>query len=114
MKIFTQEELQPSQRTLNFIREFAHTFRVIDMNGQSGKVYYAMTNIGLRPSVEEKKGVNLESYLFGNPGNLYGETCTVSLYHFHRPEQKFESIDRLVEQLKQDRAYCAEYFSIRE
>ncbi len=36
MKIFTQEELQPSQRTLNFIREFAHTFRVIDMNGQSG------------------------------------------------------------------------------
>ena len=85
-----------------------------DMNGQRGKVYYAMTNIGLRPSVEEKKGVNLESYLFGNPGNLYGETCTVSLYHFHRPEQKFESIDRLVEQLKQDRAYCAEYFSIRE
>jgi hypothetical protein len=36
MKIFTQEEFQPSARTLNFIREFAYTYRVIDMNGQSG------------------------------------------------------------------------------
>ena len=77
-----------------------------------GKKYYAMTNIGTRPSVEEKKGVNLESFLFGNPGNLYGKTCKVSLCHYHRPEQKFESLDALVEQLKRDKAACAEYFGI--
>ena len=35
MKIFTQDEFQPSQRTLNFIREFAYTYRVADINGQS-------------------------------------------------------------------------------
>ena len=35
MKIFTLEETEPSPRTLNFIREFARTCRVIEMNGES-------------------------------------------------------------------------------
>ena len=71
-----------------------------------------MTNIGLRPSVEEKKGVNLESYLFGNPGGVFtAKAARSAFYHFHRAEQKFESLDLLVEQLKQDRA-TAEYFVI--
>ena len=79
----------------------------------AGKKYYAMTNIGIRPSVEEKKGLNLESFLFGNPGNLYGESCKVSLCHYHRPEVKFESLDALVGQLRKDRISCAEYFGIK-
>ena len=36
MKIFTHEETEPSPRTLNFIREFAHTYRVIDLSGRHG------------------------------------------------------------------------------
>ena len=35
MKIFTLEETDPSPRTLKFIREFARTCRVIEMNGES-------------------------------------------------------------------------------
>ena len=31
MKIFTHEETEPSTKTLNFIREFARTYRVIEM-----------------------------------------------------------------------------------
>ena len=86
-----------------------------------GKQYFAMTNIGLRPSVDgtyhgmkEKKGINLESYLFGNPGELYGEVCTISLCKYHRPEKKFDSLDMLVEQLKQDRECCREFFGLPE
>ena len=84
-----------------------------------GEQYFAMTNIGLRPSVEEnthsadgKKGINLESYLFGNPGELYGEICRIELCHYHRPEKKFDSLDLLVEQLLTDKEICAEYFEI--
>jgi hypothetical protein len=36
MKIFTLEETDPSPRTLSFIREFARTCRVIEMNGHTG------------------------------------------------------------------------------
>lgn len=76
------------------------------------KSFYSMTNIGLRPSVEEKKGINLESHLIGDAGELYGEKCTVKLYHYTRPEQKFDSVELLVEQLKSDRNYCMQYFGL--
>ncbi|MFZ1235599.1 MAG: hypothetical protein WAR39_01065 [Prevotella sp.] len=29
MKYFTPEELKPAEATLNFIRQFAHTYRVV-------------------------------------------------------------------------------------
>ena len=83
-----------------------------------GEKYFAMTNIGLRPSVEEtknsdgKKGINLESYLFGNPGELYGEVCTIELCYFHRPEKHFDSLELLVEQLRTDKEICSEYFGL--
>ena len=34
MKIFTHEESEPSQRTLKFIRELAHTYRAFELNGR--------------------------------------------------------------------------------
>ena len=108
--------------TVNF---FPEKRKVLPPNGVyfsrvrvKGNTYYAMTNIGLRPSVEgesysnEKKGINFESYLFASPGELYGEICTVTLYHYYRPEQKFDSLSLLVEQLKQDREACRDYFNL--
>jgi len=35
MKIFTHEEFEPSPSTLNFIREFAHSYRVAEINGRN-------------------------------------------------------------------------------
>ncbi|MEM9484581.1 MAG: riboflavin kinase, partial [Cyanobacteria bacterium P01_F01_bin.116] len=35
-------------------------------------------------------------------GDLYGETLTVSLESFIRPEQKFDSLDILKEQIARD------------
>ncbi|MDD7596649.1 MAG: hypothetical protein SPJ90_06265 [Prevotella sp.] len=34
MKYFTREELNPSEATLNLIRQLAHTYRVIDINNK--------------------------------------------------------------------------------
>lgn len=33
--IFTSEEVKPSEKTLNFIRQIAYTYRVIRMNGRT-------------------------------------------------------------------------------
>lgn len=74
--------------------------------------FYSMTNIGLRPSVEGKSGINLESHLFGDAEEYYTESCRVNLYHYHRAEHKFESLDLLIEQLKSDREYCKQYFGL--
>lgn len=35
MKHFTLEEKNPSNKTLNFIRQIAYTYRVMKMNGQN-------------------------------------------------------------------------------
>ncbi len=34
MKLFTPEELKPSEKTLNIIRQIAYTYRVIKINGK--------------------------------------------------------------------------------
>lgn len=38
MKYFTPEDFKPSEKTLNLIKQIAHTYRVIKMNG-SNEVY---------------------------------------------------------------------------
>lgn len=35
MKYFTPEELEPSEKTLNIIKQIAYTYRVIKSNGQN-------------------------------------------------------------------------------
>ena len=35
MEYFTSEEAKPSEKTLNFIRQIAYTYRVLTMNGRT-------------------------------------------------------------------------------
>lgn len=35
MKYFTHDEITPSEKTLNLIRQIAYTYRVIKMNGRT-------------------------------------------------------------------------------
>lgn len=39
MVLFTQEELKPSEHTLDLIRLVAHTYRVMRMGGNKQEVY---------------------------------------------------------------------------
>lgn len=58
-------------------------------------------NIGHRPTVN---GINLtvEVHLLDWSGDLYGQALTVSLEELLRPEQKFESLDALKQQIHAD------------
>ena len=68
----------------------------------SGKAYAAVTNIGVRPSVERTDVPNIESHLIDASGDFYGETARVELLHFLRAEQKFPSIDALRRAIGED------------
>ena len=67
-----------------------------------GKGYYAMTNVGVRPSVDGKRRL-LETHLFGYEGDLYGLTLRVELIEKIRDEKKFASVEELKEQIECDR-----------
>ena len=66
-----------------------------------GEEYVAMTNVGVRPSVDGTKRL-LETHLFGFQGLLYGLKLRVELYEKIRDEKKFSSVDELREQIAKD------------
>ena len=66
-----------------------------------GEEYRAMTNIGVRPSVDGTKRL-LETHLFGFRGLLYGLKLRVELYEKIRDEKKFASVEELRKQIASD------------
>lgn len=67
-----------------------------------GKWYPSVTNVGVRPTVEDSRAVNSETYLYGFSGDLYGKKVQVRLLKFLRDEQRFASVDQLKEQIQRD------------
>ena len=74
-----------------------------------GKTYQGISNIGVKPTVEGDS-IGIETYLFDCSLDLYGQDARVELLHFHRPEQKFASVEELKEQVQKDIAEADEYF----
>ena len=68
-----------------------------------GKTYYGITNIGVKPTVQEKF-TGVETNLFDCSEDLYGKQAEVSLLKFLRPEQRFASLTELKKQLEKDDA----------
>lgn len=68
-----------------------------------GHFYYGMTNIGLRPTVENTIEKNVETYLFNFEQDIYGKEIIVELLEYEREEVRFHSIEVLKEQLYLDK-----------
>ncbi len=73
-------------------------------------IYRGLTNVGVKPTVDQGKNppMGVETYLYDFEGDIYDTFITVRLESFVRPEQKFEGLSRLQEQLQKDIAACAE------
>lgn len=68
-------------------------------------VYSAMSNIGMRPSVDGTTRL-LETHLFDFEGDLYGQEIEVLLLRKIRDEKRFSSIEELQAQLQRDAQEC--------
>ena len=64
--------------------------------------HLGITNVGVKPTIsgEELKGI--ETHVFDYEGDLYGREVTVVFYAFERPERRFESLEDLKKQLRED------------
>lgn len=67
----------------------------------------AMMNIGTRPTFDGRNRT-LEVNILDFDGNLYGQRVTISFVARLREEQRFDSPEALVTQLKKDRQACVE------
>ena len=76
--------------------------------------YGAMVNLGVKPTVSDNMERTLEIHLFGFEGDLYGKTISVELIEFVRPEQKFDSREKLRAQIEKDRQTIIEILKGRK
>lgn len=62
-----------------------------------------VANFGRTPTTGERDPL-LEVFLFDFEGDLYGKHLDVAFVAFIRPEEKFDSLDALIEQMHDDKA----------
>lgn len=68
----------------------------------NGRNYKSISNLGCKPTVQDSKKINLETFIFDYEGELYGMPIEVDLLEFRRPERKFESLQELKETVHLD------------
>lgn len=76
---------------------YAVRFRLPD-----GSLHDGVASYGRRPTVTPDGAPLLETFLFDFNGDLYDKTCAVSFFGYLRPELKFDGLEPLVEQMRQD------------
>jgi riboflavin kinase/FMN adenylyltransferase len=81
-----------------------HGIYAVRLRRADGSLHDGVASFGRRPTVDVDGAPLLETFVFDFSGDLYGETCAVSLFSFLRGEEKFDGLDALVAQMKRDEA----------
>jgi riboflavin kinase/FMN adenylyltransferase len=75
------------------------------------KAFFGMMNIGVRPTVTRGLQQTIEVHLFDFSEDIYGKKITVSFLKRLRSEQRFSSLEGLIEQLNNDKAQSMKYIT---
>jgi riboflavin kinase/FMN adenylyltransferase len=62
----------------------------------------AATNVGLRPTFDSELGLLIETFLIDHSEDLYGQNLRVAFVERLRGEERFDSAEALVEQMRRD------------
>ncbi len=76
-----------------------------------GKWYKAMTSIGVNPTFNDVEHQVIEVHILDFNEDIYGDNITIEWCKYLRPELKFDTVDQLIQQLKQDEEDTRSYFS---
>ena len=71
------------------------------LDGPHKGTYHGAASLGVRPMFGENRA-NLETFIFDFSGDLYGATLSVGLVEFLRPEEKFDGLQALIDQMEAD------------
>ncbi|MDY4964805.1 MAG: bifunctional riboflavin kinase/FAD synthetase [Dysosmobacter sp.] len=67
-----------------------------------GRAFGGVTNVGVRPTVNNGQDVTVEPWILDFDGDLYGQAIRVEFYRRLRDERKFDSLDALKSQIETD------------
>ena len=72
--------------------------------------YYGVTNVGIRPTVDENGHKNIETHVIDFNGDCYGKIIKIEFVSRIRDEMKFDSVDALKAQIYNDIITTKEFF----
>lgn len=72
--------------------------------------YMAVTNIGVRPTVDDGDRVTVEGFILDFNGDLYGREVRMEFYEYIRPERKFPSFEALTREVMHNADQTREFF----
>ena len=67
----------------------------------SNKIFYGIANYGVKPTFMKKIPI-LEVHIFNFSEEIYGKKIKVSFLKFIRKEKRFESVEKLKDQIIKD------------
>lgn len=67
-----------------------------------GRAFGGVTNVGVRPTVNNGQDVTVEPWILDFDGDLYGQAIRVEFFRRLRDERKFESLEALRSQIETD------------
>ena len=81
---------------------------------ENGESRCAVTNVGVRPTVDSHGEVNVEGFILDFDGDLYGQTVRMEFYRYLRGERKFPTLEALREEIMRNAEETRAYFRGRE
>lgn len=77
-----------------------------------GRAFFGVASVGCNPTIP-KTALVLEAWLFDFDEDIYGQTLSTELLAYLRPEQRFDSVTALIDQVfadaEQARRYCKDH-----
>lgn len=68
--------------------------------------YYAVTNVGTRPTFKDERSPIVETHIFDFNRDIYGEELKIDFFSKIRDEKKFKTANDLIHQIQQDINYA--------
>ena len=72
---------------------------------ENGTAHFGLLSIGERPTVDQSGEISIEVYLLDFDDDLYGSDLTIKLLHRIRGEKKFDNLEELKNEMKNDEKY---------
>ena len=88
----------------------AHGVYVTRVWFENGDSRPAVTNIGVRPTVDDGDRVTVEGFILDFSGDLYGQELRMEFYHRIREERKFSSFQALSDEIRRNAQQTRDYF----
>lgn len=79
-----------------------------------GQMYYGITNIGTRPTVDNDKEISVETHILNFNEEIYGKSVRIQLFSKLRSQKKFENFSLLLEQIRMDCIVARKFFGIEQ